>query len=104
MKSSKRRLVAILPLLGILTLLVGTCYWVGVRQENTLTPSQPTGVPARIPDQTGLPTAEVGLTVSPQPVPSPEQVVPSLALPQTAFTLTILYTGEVYGEVLPCPS
>lgn len=90
-----------LPLLGILALLVGTCYWVRVRQEGALAPSQSAEVPTRIPDQADLST-EAGPTASPQPVPSPEQTV-STPLPQAAFTLTILYTGEVYGEILPCP-
>jgi hypothetical protein len=90
----------ILPLL--LALLMGTCYWARVRQEGALAPSQTTKVPAQLPDPTALPAAEAGPTASPQSIPSPEQVAPT-PLSQAAFTLTILYTGEVYGEILPCP-
>jgi hypothetical protein len=43
-------------------------------------------------------------TTLPGPIPSPEPPRPSTPLPSTPLTLTILYTGEVYGEIMPCPS
>jgi hypothetical protein len=45
----------------------------------------------------------LGTTLS-QPISTPEPDRPGIAQTPRPLTLTILYTGEVYGEVMPCPS
>ncbi|HDQ72268.1 MAG TPA: hypothetical protein ENN19_09250 [Chloroflexi bacterium] len=108
MELSKRRLLIILPLWGILVLLVGTCCGVRERQGGLLAPFPSAEAPTQLPDLTAFTTTGAESTPSPSPSPSPSPVpspgyVASTPLPQTTFTLTILYTGEIYGEILPCP-
>lgn len=61
------------------------------RPPATKKPAQATAVPATAGRATRLPTA----TPPPSPTPAPTRG-------DVAFSLTILYTGEVHGEVRPC--
>lgn len=61
------------------------------RLPATQKPAQATAVPATAGRATRLPT----VAPSPSPTPAPTRG-------DVAFSLTILYTGEVHGEVRPC--
>jgi len=70
------------------TLPAGTAY-----PGSTAKAVRPTSVPTR-------PPAKAPVTA---PAPgSPASVPPTQVQVEAAFTLTIVHTGEVYGEVRPC--
>jgi hypothetical protein len=98
MRIFDQRSTAISLLFGMLAALVVAC-----QAEGTPASGDPGGARTQPTREAGLPTSTSGHTPTALPEPSPTEITASTVLPQTAFTLTILYTGEVHGEILPCP-
>lgn len=77
--------IALALLLCVLVVLAVAC-----QAEEAPTPGNPGGTRTQPTQEAGLPTA------IPNPLPE------SVDSPEVAFTLTILHTGQVYGETEPC--
>lgn len=68
--------------------------------QPTARPSGPTVYPGPTVGSTPRPSAPA--TLPPRPSPTTPPASPAPTRGEVAFTLTILHTGEVQGEVLPC--
>ena len=70
------------------------------------TPSEPTAYASPTGRPTSLPLVQLTRVPTQVVQPSPTFTVASAAAtvvrPEAAFTLTVLHTGQVYGETAPC--
>lgn len=100
-RSSPQPLLLPFLALVLLTIVLEACGTAGSLASPVITPTQLRVVTAVAPMGPPAPTKSPAATISTAPTPQ-RAVAPTFPVGPVAWTLTILHTGEVYGDVLPC--
>ena len=106
-RSSLRLFLFPLLLLALLTPVLGACGTAVIPTRPAMTPTRLRAVTAVAPVGPLAPTKAAAVPTAPvaavPTAPALQQTAgPTVPVGPVAWTLTILHTGEVYGDVLPC--